>query len=284
MIWGTTYLGIRICLETMPPALMGGLRWLAAGTLLAAIELVRGHRLPARQSWPGLAIAGLLFVVGGNGLVVWAEQWVPSGLTAVLLATLPFWMVGIEAVLPDGERPRGWTWLGLAIGFTGIVALVWPDLAAEGRTGARFLWGVVGLQLACVTWALGSAYERRRGGQQDHTLGGAAVQMLFGGATLTLFGLLAGEGPDLWFSARSVSAFAYLVVFGSLVGYSSYLYTLKHLPVSTVSLYSYVNPIIAVVLGVLIAGEAFGGRSATASAVVLIGVAVVRATAKWPRS
>jgi drug/metabolite transporter (DMT)-like permease len=267
----------------MPPALMAGIRWLAAGTLLAAIERVRGHRLPSRAAWPGLAVAGLLFVVGGNGFVVWAEQWVPSGLTAVLLATSPFWMVGAEAVLQDGERPHGWTWLGLAIGFAGIVLLVWPDMVASGPSGASFLWGAAGLQLACLTWAIGSARERRRGAEQDHTLAGAALQMLVGGAILTLLGFLAGEPQRLAFSVRSVSALAYLVVFGSVVGYSSYLYTLQYLPVSTVSLYAYINPIIAVVLGVIVAGETFGGRSLLASGVVLAGVALVRATARWPR-
>jgi drug/metabolite transporter (DMT)-like permease len=280
LIWGTTYLGIRICLETMPPGLMGGLRWLAAGTVLAAIEFARGHRLPGPQAWRGLAVIGLLFIVGGNGFVVWAEQWVPSGLTAVLLATSPFWMVGIEAVLPNGERPHGWTWLGLAIGFLGIVLLVWPDLTAGGAPGRGFLAGVVGLQLACVTWSVGSAYERRRGTEGEHTLGGAAVQMLIGGLVLTLIGTGAGEWQRLGINLRSGAAFAYLVLVGSVVGYSAYIFTLKHLPVSTISLYSYINPVIAVVLGVILAGEPFGVRSLVASAVVLAGVAVVRATGK----
>lgn len=279
LIWGTTYLGIRICLETMPPGLMGGLRWLAAGTVLAAIERLRGHRLPAFSAWRGLATIGLLFIVGGNGFVVWAEQWVPSGLTAVLLATSPFWMVGLEAFLPNGERPHGWTWLGLGIGFLGIVLLVWPDLFRGGAAGDRFLAGVVGIQLACLTWSLGSAYERRRGTEGEHTLGGAAIEMLIGGLVLTAIGTGAGEWQRLGVSPRSALAFAYLVLVGSVVGYSSYIYTLKHLPVSTISLYSYINPVIAVVLGVLIAGESFGVRSLVASGIVLVGVAVVRATA-----
>ena len=279
LIWGTTYLGIRVCLETMPPGLMGGLRWLAAGIVLSAVELARGHRLPGRAAWPGLAVIGLLFIVGGNGFVVWAEQWVPSGLTAVLLATSPFWMVGMEALLPGGERPHGWTWLGLGVGFAGIVVLVWPDLTAGGPLGRGFLAGVVGLQFACMTWSAGSSYERRRGNEGEHTLGGAAIQMLCGGITLTLIGTGAGEWHRLAFSLRSVSAFAYLVLVGSVVGYSAYLFTLKHLPVSTISLYSYINPIIAVVLGVLLANEHFGARSLVASAVVLAGVAIVRATA-----
>jgi drug/metabolite transporter (DMT)-like permease len=279
VIWGTTYLGIRICLETMPPALMAGLRWLAAGCILALVELARGHRLPGRRSWPGLALIGALFIVGGNGLVVWAEQWVPSGLTAVLLASSPFWMVGVEAAIPGGERPPRRTWIGLAIGFTGIVVLVWPDLVGGGTLSPAFLAGVLGLQLACATWSAGSAYERRRRNDDEHTLGGAGLEMIFGGAMLTFVGTAAGEWPRFGLSPRSAAAFAYLVLFGSVVGYSAYIYTLKYLRVSTISLSSYINPIIAVALGVLAAGERFSPRSLVASAVVLAGVAVVRATA-----
>jgi drug/metabolite transporter (DMT)-like permease len=279
VIWGTTYLGIRICLETMPPALMAGLRWLAAGCILALVELARGHRLPGRRSWPGLALIGALFIVGGNGLVVWAEQWVPSGLTAVLLASSPFWMVGVEAAIPGGERPPRRTWIGLAIGFTGIIVLVWPDLVGGGTLSPAFLAGVLGLQLACATWSAGSAYERRRRNDDEHTLGGAGLEMIFGGVMLTLVGTAAGEWPRLGLSPRSAAAFAYLVLFGSVVGYSAYIYTLKHLRVSTISLSSYINPIIAVALGVLAAGERLSPRSLVASAVVLAGVAVVRATA-----
>ena len=279
VIWGATYLGIRICLETMPPGLMAGVRWLLAGCVLTLLQRARGRRLPGRRSWPGLALIGALFIVGGNGLVVWAEQWVPSGLTAVLLASSPFWMVGIEAAIPGGERPPRWTWLGLAVGFTGIIVLVWPDLVTGGARSPAFLAGVIGLQVACATWSAGSAYERRRHHDGGHTLGGAGLEMIFGGAMLTIVGTVAGEWPRLAFSARSAASFGYLVLFGSVVGYSSYIYTLKHLRVSTISLSSYINPIIAVILGVVAAGESFGPRSFVASAVVLVGVALVRATA-----
>jgi drug/metabolite transporter (DMT)-like permease len=279
LIWGTTYLGIRICLETMPPGLMAGIRWLAAGCVLVLIERARGHRLPRHRAWPGLALIGVLFIVGGNGLVVWAEQWVPSGLTAVLLASSPFWMVGIEAAIPGGERPPRWTWLGLTVGFAGIVLLVWPDLMGGGALSPAFLGGVVGLQLACATWSMGSAYERRRKVDDEHTLGGAGIEMIVGGALLILAGTAAGEWPRLAFSLRSSVALVYLVLFGSVVGYSAYIYTLKHLPVSTISLSSYINPIIAVLLGVAVAGEAFGSRSLVATLVVLAGVALVRVTA-----
>jgi drug/metabolite transporter (DMT)-like permease len=277
LVWGTTYLAIRIALETLPPGLSGGLRWLIAGSLLAAGHLATRRRLPPASEWPSLAIIGVLFIVCGNGLVVWAEQWVPSGLTAVLLATSPFWMVGMEWLLPRGERPTLRTWAGLWVGFFGILLLVWPDMTAGGTTGTNFLLGVVALQVACLTWSAGSAYSRWR--HQDHsTLGGAAVQMIVGGAILTILGTAAGEWPRLAFSARSGLAFLYLVFVGSIVAYSAYLYTLRHLPVSTISLYAYINPIIAMILGTLVLSEPFGARTAVAAAIVLAGVALVRST------
>lgn len=281
VVWGTTYLAIRVCLETLPPGLSAGLRWLIAGSLLTLSHLVRRRPLPRLASWPGLVLLGILFIVSGNGLVVWAEQWVPSGLTAVLLATTPFWMVGIELLLPHGERPRASAWAGLCVGFAGIVLLVWPELTAGGTSGWNFLVGVLALQAGCITWAVASAYSRSR--HREHgTLGAAALQMIFGGAILTAIGSLAGEWPRFVFSARSATAFGYLVVVGSIVAYSAYLYVLKHLPVSTISLYSYINPIIAMVLGAWLLAEPFGARTIIAAAIVLLGVALVQAGGPAP--
>lgn len=283
LVWGTTYLAIRVSLETLPPGLQAGLRWLIAGALLVAGHVVGRRPLPPRADWPGLALLGFLFIVAGNGLVVWAEQWVPSGLTAVLLATTPFWMVGIELLLPHGERPGMRTWLGLVAGFGGIVLLVWPELTAGGGGGSAFLFGVLALQVACLTWAIGSAYTRSRH-QDQAALAGAALQMVFGGLMLTAIGTFAGEWPRVAFSARSAVAFGYLVLVGSIVAYTAYLYALKHLPVSTLSLYSYINPIIAMVLGTLLLAEPFGARTGIAAAVVLAGVALVRSDERRPRA
>jgi drug/metabolite transporter (DMT)-like permease len=281
LVWGTTYLAIRVSLETLPPGLSAGLRWLTAGMLLTIGQAAAGRALPPRRDWPSLALLGGLFIVAGNGLVVWAEQWVPSGMTAVLLATTPFWMVGIELILPHGERPGARTWIGLLVGFGGIVLLVWPDLAAGGPEGLAFLLGVAALQVACLTWSIGTAYSRARHREQA-TLGGAAVQMITGGLVLTVLGSLGGEWSRLAFSVRSAIAFGYLTIIGSIVAYSAYLYAMKHLPVSTLSLYSYINPVIAVVLGALILGEAFGPRTAVAVAIVLAGVALVRSGSRSP--
>jgi EamA-like transporter family len=161
LVWGTTYLGIRICLETIPPLLMAAFRWIAAGSLLIAALKIRGERMPPRRSWPSLALLGLLLLGFGNGAVVWAELTVPSGLTAVLVAMSPFWMVGIDAIMSDGEALTVRRVAGLIVGFAGIVMLVWPDIRLGG--GRAFLGGVIATQIACLGWAIGSTYARRRG-------------------------------------------------------------------------------------------------------------------------
>jgi drug/metabolite transporter (DMT)-like permease len=186
---------------------------------------------------------------------------------------VPFWSVGVEAVLPQGERLSARTAVGLTLGFAGIVVLVWPELAASG--GGSFIFGIVALQLACCGWALGTSYSKRQG-TVLHPLASSALQMLFGGAILLGIGTAAGEWQRLAFTPRTATAMIYLVLFGSVVGYSSYVFALRHLPVSTVSLYAYVNPVIAVILGSLLLGEAFDVRVVVAAAMVLSGIAVVR--------
>ena len=275
LIWGTTYLGIRICLETMPPFLMGGLRWSIAGILLALALVTRGERLPRQASWRGLFALAVLFIVLGNGGVVWAEQWVPSGLTAVILATSPFWMVGVEAVMPNSERLTARRGAGLVLGFAGVVMLIWPSLFEGGANGANFAAGLVSLQIACAGWALGSSYARRRS-FEENAVAVAAVEMFFGGALMLIAASLRGEWSALYFTTRTALSFVYLTTIGAIGGFVAYMYALKHLPVSTVSLYAYVNPVIAVVLGVLVLSEPFGARMMMAAALVLAGVAVVR--------
>jgi drug/metabolite transporter (DMT)-like permease len=275
VIWGTTYLGIRIALETVPPALVGALRYCVAGVALAIILRARRERIPGREHWPGLALLGFLMIGLGNGGVIWAEQWVPSGLAAVIMASCPFWMVGLESLLPTGERLTRQGITGLLTGFTGILLLVRPDLASGDQSGRHFIAGLVALQFACIGWSLGSSYSKRHA-RKENALGAAAVQMIFGGAFLLIAATARGEWRNLTFTWRSGAAELYLIVFGSLLAYSAYTYALKHLPVSTVSLYAYVNPVIAVALGTLLAGEPFGWREFVTSAIVFAGVAVVR--------
>lgn len=274
IIWGTTYLGIRISLESVPPALMGGLRWTIAGGLLAGYLVARGEKLPGPSRWGGILLMAFLLLGLGNGGVVFAEQWVPSGLAAVLVATSPFWMAGVESTLKDGERLNARTVTGLVVGFSGILVLVWPDLALE-RTDRKFLLGVVFLQIASFGWALGSSYSKRHT-RHDHILGTTALQMLFGGLMMVVLATATGEWSRLYFTQRTTLAMVYMSTIGAIGGFVAYSYALRHLSVSFVSLYAYINPIIAVALGVAILGEPFDARMATAAALVLAGVAVVR--------
>jgi drug/metabolite transporter (DMT)-like permease len=280
-VWGTTYLAIRVALESVPVALLAGLRWAAAGTLLALALPFFGERLPHPRTWGPIAVAGFLMAVIGNGGVVWAEQYVASGLAAVIVATVPFWAVLVEAVLPRGERPTARTLIGLAVGFVGIVVLVWPELTVGGQEGKLFIAGVIALQVACLGWALGTSYTKRNT-QASSPISASAMQMLLSGAMLIAIGTATGEWNRLIFTPRTAGAMIYLVLVGSIVGYSAYVYALKYLPISTVSLYAYVNPIIAVVLGTLLLSEPFSLRIVLASALVFMGIAIVRSSSRPP--
>jgi len=281
VVWGTTYLAIRVALESFPVALLAGLRWLMAGVLMAGGLLASGEKLPLVRTWGSIAIAGFLMAVIGNGGVVWAEQYVASGLAAVVVAMVPFWVVMIEALLPGGERLTRRMLGGLAVGFVGIVVLVWPSLFGGGGEGRQFLLGIFSLLFACLGWAMGTAYTKRAS-TTANPLSSAALQMLFSGVMLLAIGTVAGEWKHLAFTTRTVTAMVYLVLVGSIVGYSSYVYALKYLRVSTVSLYAYVNPVIAVLLGTLILSEPFSLRILVASALVFGGVAIVRAAPSRP--
>ena len=292
LIWGTTYLGIRVSLESIPPALMGGIRWLLAGSLLTAYLVARGRPLPPASQWGGIALLGFLMLGLGNGGVVFAEQWVPSGLAAVMVATSPFWMATVEACLPDGERLRKRVVAGLVIGFSGIVLLVWPDLTLGSASSRGFLAGIVALQVASIGWSIGSSYSKRHGRTAaaaapdssglpessvlNEVLGTTAYQMLAGGLMMTAVGTLRGEWSDLFFTTRTTVALLYMSTIGAVGGFVAYAYALRHLPVSFVSLYAYINPVIAVALGVLVLHEPFTWRMAAAAALVFAGVVVVR--------
>lgn len=273
LVWGTTYLAIRIGLQTIPPLLLGALRWITAGAIILSVIRLRGERLPPVRSWPALMVLGVLLIGFGNGAVVWAELTVPSGLTAVLVAAVPFWMVGVERTMPGPDPLTARRLAGLFIGFVGIVLLVWPELQF-GR-GRAFALGVAATQLACIGWAIGSSYSRRRH-HDENVLATAAMQMLFGGFVMGLVGLAIGEGPRLAFNRVTFGALAYLTVFGSIAGFSAYAYALKHLPVAFVSLYAYVNPMIAILLGTVILQEPLSPRLAVAAVIVFVGMALVR--------
>jgi drug/metabolite transporter (DMT)-like permease len=257
---------------------MAAMRWITAGGLLILVLALRGERLPARREWPSLAVLGILLLGFGNGAVVWAEQTVPSGLTAVLVATSPFWMVGIDALMPAGDPITLRRTLGLIVGFSGIVMLVWPEIDLSGG-GRGFLGGVLAAQIACVGWAIGSSYARWRGrgrASEENVLATAAFEMLFGGIALLIVAVVIGEPARLAFTPRTASALVYLTIVGAIGGFSAYAYALKHLAVATVSLYAYVNPVIAVILGAVVLGEEFSARMIVAALVVFGGVGLVR--------
>jgi len=281
LVWGTTFLAMRICLETVPPLLMGGLRYTAAGLLIIVWVLARGQSLPSVRAWPSLAVLGALMLGLGNGGVVWAEQTVASGLTAVLVAMNPFWMVGCDALTPPREPLSVRRAIGLVVGFSGIVLLVWPEMHVKGESG--FLEGIFASQIACIGWAVGSMYSRRRGhgeAKDESVLATAAYQMLFGGICLLLAGFTIGEGSRLTFNPRTGGALLYLILFGAVAGFTAYAYALKHLPIATVSLYAYVNPLIAVALGTVILKEPLNPRLAIVATVVLVGIALVKTEAR----
>ncbi|MEW6654018.1 MAG: EamA family transporter [Bacteroidota bacterium] len=272
-IWGTTYLAIKIGVQELPPALFTGLRWLAAGPLLMGILLLRKYKLPSKQDWIHLGISGMLLIGGGNGLVVFAEQWVPSGLTALLITTVPFWVVGIDAFLPNGNKINSLVAFGLILGLAGIVMIFGGDFTKLFEP--TYFSGVVGLMIAVASWSVGTIYSKHKK-ISVHPLMGAAGQMIFAGVVITLFGLLIGESSRFQFTSSSLIAYLYLVVFGSLLGYGSYIYAIANLPVSLVSTYAYVNPIIALFLGWLILDEPITIWIAAASAVILAGVTFVK--------
>ena len=274
ILWGTTYLAIKIALDGIPPMLVGGIRYLIAGPALLGVLIARGERLPGPAAWPRFAVLGLLMLGVGNGGVVWAEQYVPSGLTAVIVATSPFWMVAGDRLLGGSERLGPRHWIGLVVGFLGIVLLLWPELRAGGQASRDLLLGVVALQLACLGWSLASSYGKK------HTtnvapIHGAAMQMLAGGVWMTLAGTALGEWHAFSPSARAIWAVLYLAFAGGVAGFGAYIYALAHLPLSFVSLYAYINPVIAVALGAILLGEPFTLRMAFAVVIILAGTATV---------
>ncbi len=277
--WGTTYLAIRVGLETLTPMLFAGLRFLIAGGVLFFImNRQRNARLPKGREWLDLGFVGLMLLGVGNGAVVWAEQWVPSGMAALLVATSPFWVVALEKLRKDGERVGARGVVGMLIGFSGLALLVGPQLFGSS-VSFYFLLGALAIQVGCFAWTAGSAYAKHRPVGVSPLMG-AAVQMLIAGAALTLVGTAVGEWGEISFSARSLSALMYLVVFGSIVAYSAYTYALQKLPLSLVSTYSYINPVIAVLLGWLVLAEPLDWRVGAATAIILAGVALVKVSPK----
>lgn len=274
LVWGSTYLAIYYAIQTLPPFLMAGTRFLVAGGAMYLWARLRGGERPTAGHWRGAAIVGAFLLLGGNGGVVWAELRVPSGLAALLVATVPLWMVMVEWG-GGGLRPTPRIVAGLAVGFLGLGLLIGPVDLLGG--GAVDLLGAGVLVVASLSWAIGSVVSRKLVLPSSPILG-TGMQMLAGGALLSLLGLVTGEAGSLdpaGFSGRSIAALLYLIVFGSFVGFTSYVWLLRHVEVAKVATYAYVNPLVAVFLGWLLASEPLTPRTLVAAGVIVAGVVFI---------
>ncbi|MCU0415399.1 MAG: EamA family transporter [Ignavibacteriaceae bacterium] len=273
IVWGTTYLAIRVGVADLPPMLFAGLRWIIAGVLMTILLNLRHYKLPPFKDLKHLAIVGILLLGIANGLVVVAEQWLPSGLTALILSTLPFWVVGIEYFLPNRPKINLFIITGLLIGSAGVVIIFARDL----NIALDFNIVIGGLCLlgAVFAWSAGSIYWKYK--KTDvKPLMGASIQMLIAGILQTALGLILGEQNNFHLTQNGALALGYLIVFGSILGYASYIYSVTKLPLSLVSTYAYVNPIIAILLGWYVLNEPLTVTVFVASGLILIGVALVK--------
>jgi drug/metabolite transporter (DMT)-like permease len=275
VIWGSTYLAIRFGVETIPPFLMAAFRYLVPGAILVAWRRARGVPAGTPVQWRSAAIVGTLLLLGGNGLVTWAEQWVPSGLAALLVASVPIWMGLMSWAIEPAARPGARGIAGLLLGFLGVGILVDPRGELGGE--AQLFAGAVGIVAASAMWAAGSLTARRVNLPKDPLLS-TGMQMLTGGAALLLAGTLAGEWGRLdpgAVSAKSALSLLYLTVFGSLVAFSAYAWLLRATTPAKVSTYAYVNPVVAVVLGWAFAGEPLTARTLVSAAIIVGSVVMI---------
>jgi len=283
VVWGSTFLGILFAIQTLPPFLMASARFLVAGSLLYAwSRLVKGAAAPSFANWRATALVGTLLLLGGNGLLVWSELRIPSGVAALLVGTVPCFMVLLDWLRPGGVRPTRLVVAGLLLGLLGLVWLGGPDAVMGG--GRADLVGAVVVVLGSFLWALGSVYSRHAAAPPSPSLS-TAMQMLCGGVALLVVSVSFGEPWAFDASAvtlRSVLGLLYLIVFGSIVAFSAYIWLLRVSTPTRVSTYAYVNPVIAVILGWAFAGEALTPRMAIAAAVIVSGVALITVAPKQP--
>lgn len=273
VIWGSTYLAVRFAIETLPPLLMAGVRFLLAGAILFAVLRFKGEAVPTRREWRNAAVVGGLLLLGGNGGVVMAERTVPSGVVALLVAMVPLWMVLLEWARPGGVRPSPRTVAGLVMGFGGMMLLVNPG-ASGGRVDP---FGAAFVVLGSLAWAGGSIFSRGAALPKNAFMATAA-EMMCGGALLLVVGTLRGEWSGFDASAvtgKSAVALLYLLTFGSLVGFTAYIWLLGVTTAARASTYAYVNPVVAVLLGWAMAGEDLSPRVLMAMAVIVGAVAVI---------
>jgi drug/metabolite transporter (DMT)-like permease len=285
LFWGTTYLGIRIALESFPPFTLVALRFVSSGSLLLIGARLFGYEMPHGRQWLQSIWHGCLTVGVGTGCLVLAETHISSSLAALFVAVGPFWNVGVEALMPGGERLHKPAIAGMLVGLAGVLLLVVPDAMRDGLQGPVLLgFGII--QVGAFGWALGSSLLRQHQTRANPIVSGG-VQQLGAGLVFLIPAWIETHwfGAPVHWDAQGIGAIAYLVVFGSIVGYSAYVYSLSHLPVALVSIYNYVNPMVAAGLGWLFYRERFGRRELLAMIVILVGVGLVKwATARKSQS
>jgi drug/metabolite transporter (DMT)-like permease len=273
VVWGSTYVAIAVAVRSLPPFLMGGVRFLAAGLLVAAYVWWRGLAWPdGRRGLTHVAFCGVLFFLLGNGGVVWALQFVPSGIASIYVVMVAIWSAVVDALVPGGGRLTLRITAGLALGFLGSLLLVGATPAELVRADLR---GPIALTIASLAWALGTVLMKRRPSPAS-PFANASIQMLAGGAAMTIAGLSFGELSRVTFETSGLVAFAYLILIGSLVGFGAYAYALHHMSPTALGTYAYVNPVVAVLLGRLLLGEAISRRTIVAMILMIGGAAVVQ--------
>lgn len=286
LIWGSTYLGIHFAIETIPPLIMAGGRFLIAGGLLYGWMRLKGAPRPKAVHWRSAVIIGGLMLLGGNGGVTWGEQHLASGLAALLVAMVPIWMAALNWLRPNGVRPSREVIIGLVLGFAGVVLLVSQDGIAGGGSPMALVGALV-IVVGTIGWAAGSLYSKEAP-LPAQPLMGTAVEMLMGGVWLWLVAIPNGDWGQLDLAAislRSGAAFAYLTLFGSLIAFSAYVFLLRATTPTRAATYAYVNPVVAVVLGWALAGEPLTPRTLIAAVIIIAGVVVTttyRASARKP--
>jgi drug/metabolite transporter (DMT)-like permease len=277
IIWGSTYLAIRYAVTTIPPFLMGGTRFLIAGSILYTWMRLRGAKPPTRAQWRSALVTGVLLLVGGNGAVIWSEQHVASGLVALIVAIVPLWMVVLDWLRPGGRRPVPTVFVGLALGLVGLALLIGPDALAQRSSSGLELRVALVPVVGSLLWALGSIFSRYAPRHSSAQLA-TGMQMLAGGAAFLLVSVTAGEPRQFNLAAvtaPSIVGFLYLVTFGSLLGFTAYIYLLGATTPAKAATYAYVNPVVAVILGWAVAREPLTPRMFVAAVIILGAVALI---------
>lgn len=273
VVWGTTYLGIRVALESFPPLTLIAGRYVISGAILLIASALAGAVIPrGRELWQ-TAVCGIICIGIGNGFLAEAELYIPSGLAALFYTIAPFWMIGIDAVLPAGRRPVPLTVVGLCVGLVGVAYLIYPAAIREGF-GGRQLTGFFLIQASIIGWVLGALLQKRVKTRSQPFVNGAVQQLAAGVAMFVPAGIL--ERMPHSVTSSSVLAVCYLVTFGSLIGFSAFIYSMDRLPVAVASLYTFVNPVVAMLLGTLLYKEPFGERELVAMLIIFGGIAAVR--------